>query len=201
MFSRLFGSTVTATCAVLIGATAHAQIALGIKSGINLSDVVINNVTSPDAESDYRMKTGLHAGFFAQVDGSTVGLAAELLYSNKGVRTVNTNVRLHYVSIPLLLRYRLHTKWIAEAGPELSYLATANSKYGNLNAVWDNKLDIGIDAGLQFTTGKIILGSRFNAGMSSVIRNGSLVGSNEKVRYQNRVLQFYVALRLIEFKN
>jgi hypothetical protein len=173
---------------------ANAQIDFGIKSGLNLADVVINNFSNPDLEPAYQIKPGVHAGFYFSVEGDNeVGLAAELLYSNKGVNAIN-NINLHYVCIPLLVRYHFHDHFFAEAGPEVGYLVNANSKYGNLNSTWDNKLDIGLDAGLQYRPGKIHFGLRFNAGFSSVIRTTSSGINGERVRYLNRVAQISVAI-------
>jgi hypothetical protein len=159
---------------------------------------VINNVNNPDVEAAYKMKSGIHAGVFMTADGENdFGLAAEVLYSNKGVNALN-RVNLHYITIPILIRYGLNENWIAEAGPEIGYLVTANSKYGNLNSTWDNKLDVGLDAGLQYKLGKVDLGVRFNAGFSSVIRTGG-GGSNERIRYLNRVAQFSLSIPIREY--
>jgi hypothetical protein len=175
---------------------ATAQIELGVKGGLNLSDVVINNFANPDLEPAYRIKPGFHSGIYFSVEGDNdVGLAAELLYSNKGVKAINT-INLHYVTIPILLRYHFHELFFVEAGPEIGYLVNANSKYGNLNNTWDNKLDLGLDAGLQYRPGKIHLGLRLNAGFSSVIRNTGSGANGERVRYLNRVVQFSLAVPL-----
>lgn len=164
----------------------------GIKGGLTLSDVVINNTTSmPDAESDFRMRVGFHAGAFASYDlDNRTGLSAEVLYSLKGTNAI-TKVNLNYVAIPLLLRYALSEKFVAELGLELDYLIDATSQYGNLDATWNNQIDLGLDAGMQYYLSKrMVLGIRFNAGMSSVIQNkvDPLTGKN--LSYENRALQF-----------
>jgi hypothetical protein len=175
-----------------------AQIQVGVKGGLNISDVVINNSFDPDVEPAFDMKPGLHAGIFISGDGDQkFGLAAELLYSAKGVRAFET-INLHYVAIPLLLRYHFHEKLFAEVGPEIGYLVSANSKYGNLNSTWDNKLDLGLDAGVQYKLGKVLCGLRFNAGFSSVIGNPASNSSGERVRYQNRVLQLSISIPVKE---
>jgi hypothetical protein len=175
----------------------YAQIRFGVKGGLNLSDVVLNNGYDPDLEPAYKIKAGFHSGVFASIDGENdFGLSAELLYSLKGVRAFN-RINLHYIVIPILLRYRLNDSWVAEGGPEIGYLVTANSKYGNLNGTWDNKLDIGLDAGLLYQLGKVDMGIRFNAGFLSVIRTEPAL-NGERIRYLNRVLQFSVAIPLRE---
>jgi hypothetical protein len=176
--------------------SASAQIEFGVKGGLNLSDVVINNFSNPDLEPAYQIKAGFHTGVYFSVEGDNAfGLAAELLYSNKGVKAIN-NINLHYVNVPLLLRYHFHDGFFVEAGPEIGYLVNANSKYGNLNNTWDNKLDLGLDAGIQYRPGKVQFGLRLNAGFTSVIRNTGSGANGERVRYLNRVAQFFIAVPL-----
>ncbi|MBT1700932.1 outer membrane beta-barrel protein [Fulvivirgaceae bacterium PWU4] len=184
-----------------VAACATAQISTGIKGGLNLSDVVINNLIDPDAESGYNLKAGFHAGIFAVADiGTRTSLAAELQYSNKGVHAV-TNINLHYVVLPLLVRYAIADKLIAEAGPELGYLVAATSKYGNVGNIWNNKIDLGLDMGLQYTIfSRMTLGLRFNAGISSVIEDTPPSTQGEKIRYQNRVLQLSLGYKLFKFE-
>lgn len=181
---------------------AKAQLSCGLKGGLNISDIVINNVIDPDGESDFNFKTGLHGGVFAIAEvGTRTGLSAELLYSNKGVNAIN-KIHLHYISLPVLVRYALADKLFAEAGPELGYLIEATSRYGNMSSTYDNKIDLGIDIGLQYNLmPKMIFGLRFNAGISSVIKSPAIpITQGEKVRYQNRVLQFSIGYILYKRK-
>lgn len=175
----------------------QAQIDLGFRGGLNVSDIVINNVIDPDAESDFNFKTGVHAGFCAIAEvGTRTGLSAELLYSVKGVRAIS-NINLHYVTLPVLVRYTLAEKFIAEGGPEIGYLVAARSNYGNIANIYDNNIDLGLDFGLQYLISKdLSLGLRFNAGITSVIRNPAEPSQGEKVRYQNRVLQLSLGYTL-----
>ena len=181
---------------VCFTSVASAHVTYGLKGGVNFSDVVINNIIDPDAESDYKMKAGFHGGFFCIAEvGTRTGLSAELLYSNKGVKAIN-NINLHYISLPVLVRYELKEKFFAEGGPELAYMVAAKSRYGNISNVWNNKIDLGIDLGLQYNLlPKLITGIRFNAGISSLVRNAN-TGTGERIRYQNRVLQISIALAL-----
>ncbi len=183
---------------VLLSCPAWTQVMLGVRSGLNLSDVVINNYNDPDVEPGYDIKPGFHAGVFVTADGeSKIGFSAELLYSSKGVRALNV-INLHYVAVPLLLRYHLNDKFLAEIGPEIGYLVSANSKHGNVNSTWDNKVDVGLDAGLQYLLGKITIGARFNAGFTSVIRTTASGPNGQRVRYLNRVAQLSIAIPLRE---
>lgn len=170
-----------------------AQFIYGIKGGMNLSDVVINNVVNADIEAGYDMKFGIHGGGFLELDlENKFLLLGEVLYSVKGVKALGTNVNLQYVAIPLLVEYRIADPFVCEAGIELGYLIAATSRYGNLNSVWDNKTDIGLDAGLKYRSEKFSAGIRFNAGMSNVISQSGKTPSGEQIKYQNRVVSVSV---------
>ena len=92
---------------LILPAIGYGQAVFGIKGGLNLADIVMTNYINPDVESDLAIKAGLHAGVF--VDGMVderIGMAAELLYSNKGVKGFS-NINLHYITLPLLAQYKL----------------------------------------------------------------------------------------------
>jgi hypothetical protein len=187
--------------ASLCAQIACAQVTYGVKGGLNFSDVVINNVVNPDIESGYDLKVGIHGGGFIELDlENRFLLLGEVLYSVKGVDALGTKVNLHYAAIPLLVEYRIADPFVLEAGVELGYLISATSRYGNLNGVWDNKTDIGLDAGLKYRSEKISIGLRFNAGMSSVITDSGNAPSGEKIRYQNRVVSVSVGYVLRQFQ-
>jgi hypothetical protein len=118
------------------------------------------------------------------------------------VKAIN-NINLHYISLPVLVRYAIVDKLIVEGGPELSYLVSATSRYGNVSNIWNNKIDLGIDLGLNYLfTSRLSCGLRFNAGFISVIKNAGNNSTGGKVRYQNRALQvsmIYV-LRKIDYQ-
>jgi hypothetical protein len=182
--------------------TSNAQFKYGMKAGLNLSDIVINNYINPDAESDFDIKAGFHGGIFATGDfNEKLGSSIELLYSNKGVKAIG-NVNLHYINLPLLVLYRISDKFILELGPEIGYLFAAKSQYGDVSNIWNNKLDIGLDGGAQFVLSKHLrLGLRYNAGFSSVIDisdDSNSTTPGEPIKYQNRVLQAYVSYTLGE---
>ena len=172
------------------------QVDFGVKGGLNISDIVITNYVDPDAESEFGLKFGPHAGFFlsGRLD-ERLGIAVELLYSSKGTRE-NANVNLHYVAVPLLLQYPLSERISAELGPELAYLVSATSRFGNAVNTYNNKLDLGIDAGFRYGSPSFILGLRYCVGLFSVVETGPAAPGQERVKYQNRVLQFSLGYKL-----
>lgn len=168
---------------------AYGQVEYGIKAGLNISDVVMTNYINPDVESDLDLKLGLHAGLFlsGMVD-EQFGLAAELLYTDKGVKGGSSNIHLQYITLPLIARYRLTDNIFAEAGPEFGYLFSARSKHGNVSNTYNNKFDLSLGAGFRFNTSKLIFGIRYWAGLFSV-RDPIEISGSEKIKFQNRVLQ------------
>lgn len=179
-----------------------AQTDFGIKTGMNLSDVVMTNYINPDVEADLSIKLGLHAGFFVSgVVSDKIGMAAEILYSDKGVRG-NTNIHLHYITVPLLFQYRLADNILAEIGPEPGYLFSAMSAHGNMSNIYNNKFDLSLDGGFRFDTPRLLFGIRYCAGVFSVRKPIEVIGSsgNEKLKYQNRVLQFSVGYKILRLE-
>lgn len=171
----------------------RAQLQYGIKGGLNISDIVITNYIDKIAEANYHLKPGIHGGLYGHLDlENRFLLLAEILYSNQGVRA-NANINLHYITLPMLAQYKISPKLFAELGPQVGYLFAAKSRYGDVSNLYNNKLDIGLDAGFQYNISKAFFaGIRYYAGISSVIDvqesgNNSQLGEN--IKYQNRVLQ------------
>ena len=194
-FTLILGLFVTTVCT--------AQTEFGIKGGLNISDIVITNYINPDVESEFTVKTGLHGGLFMNsVVREKFGMAAELLYSNKGFRA-HPNINLHYITVPLLVNYKLADNIFAEIGPELGYLFSARSDNGNEGNIYNNKFDLALDGGFRFNAPRMIFGIRYCAGVFSVrepIESFGLSG-NEKIKYQNRVLQLSVGYKLFTLES
>ena len=188
----------TIVCASISNLLVGQTVEIGIKGGLNLSDIVITNFTNPDAESMYQTKTGMHAGIFAAVGlYDNFNLLGELLYSNRGVRTTE-RIDLHYVTMPILMSYKLTEKFSIEGGPEIGYLASAKANADNVTNTWNNKLDIGVNLGAVYKLSeKIGLNARYYAGFSSVIdgvneQHLNFIPTEETIKYQNRVLQLAI---------
>ena len=182
--------------------TVRAQPTLGLKAGLNVSDIVMTNYVNPDVESDLGIKTGLHAGvFFLGQMQDRLGLGVELLYSNKGVKA-NRSIHLHYITLPVMGQYSLGQNIHAEFGPELAYMVAATSGHGSAIGSYNNKLDLALNAGLRFDLSRWMLHVRYSAGLFSVRDPVPAIGASgpEKVKYQNRVLQFSIGRRLFDLE-
>lgn len=179
-------------------AFSFGQTQFGLKAGLNISDIVITNFIDQDVESEFTIKTGFHGGFFlSSMINEQVGMAAELVYSNKGFKA-NPNINLHYITVPLLAQYKLRDNIFAEIGPELGYLFSARSENGNESNIYNNKFDLALDGGFRFDAPRLTFTLRYSAGLFSVREPFDIVGQsgNEKIRYQNRVLQLALGYKL-----
>lgn len=170
------------------------ELSFGIKAGLNVSDIVLNNVVNPDLEADYKTRLGPHGGLYASFRlDETWSFAPELLYSQKGVKAVGTLINLNYATLPLLVRYKVADNLHVEGGPEVGYLFLARSKFGKVNDVYSNSLDIAVNIGVVYLLSKkMFLGARFGAGFSNLIDDSSGSG----IKYQNRVLQFSIGYEI-----
>lgn len=181
-----------------LSSVAFAQTGYGIKGGLNISDVVMTNYVNPDMESGLDLKLGIHAGaYVAGMVNESMGMSAELLYSDKGVKG-SSNIHLRYISVPLIIYYQFSDHISGELGPEPAYLFSTGSKYGNVSGTYNNKFDLSLDGGLRFDAGKWLFGIRYCAGLFSVRDPEPLMTGTgkDRIKYQNRVLQFWLGYRL-----
>jgi hypothetical protein len=188
---------------LIVPIAAFAQTDFGVKAGLNISDIVMTNYINPDVESDLGLKLGLHAGFFVSGKvNEAIGMSAELLYSDKGVKG-GSDIHLHYITLPMMIQYQVADHILAELGPEPGYLISATSQYGNAGSTYNNKFDVALNGGFRLDTRKMIFGIRYCVGMFSVREPEEMLGPSglEKVKYQNRVLQFSLGYKILSMKH
>jgi hypothetical protein len=104
----------------------------GVKGGVNFA-----TLTGDDAdEIDAKMKTGFHLGVFAEIMISDkFGIQPEVLYSSQGATSdvafiyeefggnVDVDIKLDYISVPVMLKYFVAPGFSLEAGPQFSFLS------------------------------------------------------------------------------
>ena len=157
-------------------------------------DLVSNSLYYSMADSGDKNKTLVRGALLGLDD--RIGMAAELLYSNKGVKGFS-NINLHYITLPLLAQYKLTDRLSAELGPELGYMFSAESAFGNVANTYTNKFDLAIDGGFRLNSPRLIFGIRYCAGIFSVREpQESAATPGEKIKYQNRVLQISIGYKL-----
>lgn len=93
----------------------------GIKAGANFA-------TFSDA-TGFSNKTGFVFGVFAGAKlGESVGLQADLLYSQQGAKFDGGEIDLNYVNVPVVLKYYITESINLQAGPQFGFVVDDNFK-------------------------------------------------------------------------
>jgi hypothetical protein len=164
--------------ALLTMQAASAQFRLGAKAGANL--VKINGKSFKD-----EFRYGYHVGGFAEIgltkDGKLT-LQPEVLFSQYSM-TLDSNfksvyqnvinssqarVKLNYLSIPILLNYRLAGPIFLQAGPGFSILMDQNRSILQNGGDAFKKGDFSMIGGAQIRLAKLYLGGRYVVGLANI---------------------------------
>lgn len=183
-----------ALAAVLVGAgpAAAQDVLLGVKGGLNVSDVKVDE-DGTDVPVD--TKTGLVAGAFAQIGlGDVFAVRPEALYSSKGGSVsdegVDADISLDYIEIPVLLVARIPTSGALRpnlfAGPVISFEASCEvsgsadgitvsgdcEEIDEEDPLLTKSTDFGVafGGGLELDTGGavLLLDGRYTLGLSDI---------------------------------
>ncbi|HOO08615.1 MAG TPA: porin family protein [Cyclobacteriaceae bacterium] len=179
---------------------------MGIKGGLNVSNLYVDNV------NDENSRVGFHAGFYGQVLATGFfALQPELLYTTKGSENeydgiIDQNIKfnLNYLEVPVLAVFKLGKTAELHAGGYGSYLLGANVSYAGDIATGGEDLDrdnfktfdYGLVGGLGLNFGGVQVGARYNYGLVKLAKtnNAKAVLGDSK----NSAAQVYVAFNLNE---
>ncbi|WP_426058861.1 porin family protein [Hymenobacter sp. B1770] len=182
---------------------AHAQrgnLALGVKAGASLSRLV-----GEDAKSLENI-FGFHAGLLANLSLSNhIAFQPELLYSQKGMKQPNnsspvieklyTTYRFNYVDVPLAFHVNTNGFFI-EAGPQVGFLVSAKSKFGNASTDIEsryNTIDFGYLAGLGYQRKSGLgAGLRYNGAFTNIGKESLQGSTTYQDRTRNSAFQLYL---------
>jgi len=128
---------ITVTLILMIVGLTNAQTKFGTKAGANFSTFTGKSYT------DNTMKTGFHAGGFAEIKASEkLFVQLELLYSEQGAKVdisyteqyaINIKYdekwKLNYLAVPIMVKYYVYEGLNVEAGPQIGILLNAKAKY------------------------------------------------------------------------
>lgn len=169
---------------------------LGLKGGVNVTKV---DGKSFKDEFNY----GFHLGGFAAIKlGEKVGIQPEVLfnqYATKADTSYNNvlnasnlkNVKLNYLSIPLLLNITPSKFITFQAGPQFGILIDKNQDlYKNGKAAFKSG-DLSLLGGVQLNIMNVRVGARYFVGLSDI----SDVDNSDK--WKNQGFQVSVGLRII----
>lgn len=177
------------TAAVLFIATASfAQFSGGIKAGANFA-----TLGGDDVGDDAKMRVAFHFGLYGSYPLSDkLSLQPELLYSSVGAKydfsesdpdfgdySVDGSYQLNYLSVPIMLGFKLSENFSLQVGPQIGFLLSAKDKgdvkFDGGSESYDDDIkdgfkgtDFGLNFGLGYSFGKMGVSARYSLGLSSI---------------------------------
>jgi len=182
-----------------------AQMRAGVKGGLNVSNLYVDDVDDENA------RFGFNLGFYGQILSSDVfAIQPELLFSTKGSKleyggglfdqTVKYN--LSYLDLPVLAVFKLGDDAEIHVGPYVGYLLGASISHdGDLGSGVDEidkdhlkSFDYGLSGGFGLNFGSLQVGARYNYGLAELADSDAaeLLINDAK----NSVAQVYLSLNL-----
>lgn len=163
--------------ALLFSQVMMAQFHIGIKGGANITKV--------DGKSfKDQFKYGYHIGGFAEIGlGNKFGIQPEVLFNQystaldsnykqiyQGVfNSGQTNVKLNYLSIPILLNYKLLGNLLSlQAGPQFGVLINQDKTLLQNGGDAFKKGDFSMVAGAQVKLSAIRISGRYVVGLNNI---------------------------------
>ena len=175
---------------------ANAQgFGLGIKGGANLTKL-------SGQSFDQNFKLGYQLGGFAEIDFSKgIGIQPEVLFSESYGRTASNlnaipttldgsqDIKLNYLSIPVLLRINAGSLVTFLVGPQYSILINKHNTTLRNGSDAFKSGDFAMVGGLQLNLSALRIYGRYNIGLSNI----NDLGNQDK--WTNQQLQLGVGLR------
>jgi|SRR5450432_2152338 hypothetical protein len=179
----------------------HAQgFHLGIKAGTNISQLTGRSF-------DEGFQWNFMAGAFAELNfTSKWGIQPELLFSQTSTQTASDfndvydqginsrGVKLNYLSIPILLTYKLPLPIISlQAGPQFGILMNTSDNITTNTSNAFKTGDFSMVVGAQVNLGPFKGGARYVYGFTNVAEISSIKSVDS---WKTRTIQLYVGLRI-----
>ncbi|MBD0331113.1 MAG: PorT family protein [Chitinophagaceae bacterium] len=169
---------------------AQAGANFGIKAGLNIANLNIENSNYNDFTTDSRI--GFHTGLLAHVHLTPEwALQPEVVYSQEGAKLkfnlsgqdVEVKTKLDYINIPVAIQYMFHNGFRIEAVPQLGVMI--NSKYEDDDGTEDDADDdfkstnFSVGPGIGYLTySGFGVGARYMFGISKIGEGSSDVRGN-----------------------
>lgn len=186
--------------ALLTMQAASAQFRLGAKAGANLV-----KVEGKSFKDEFRYN--YHVGGFAEIGltrdkkltlqpevlfnqySTTLDSSFKAVYENV-LNSEQTHVKLNYLSIPILLNYRLVGPVYLQAGPAFSILMDQNKNFLQNGGDAFKKGDFSMIGGAQVRIAKIYLSGRYVVGLANIN------DIDDKEKWKSQAIQLSVGLSL-----
>ena len=162
---------------LLLATAASAQFHLGIKGGINLTKI-------EGRSFNQEFRTGFHAGGFAEIGlGGNFSIQPEVLFNQINTRVDSSfsdvyqgavnlsnyrDVQLKYLTIPLLLNYKVAKIFTLQAGPQFGILLDQNKNLLNNGGEAFKSGDFSLVGGAQIKLAGLRLTGRHLVGLNNI---------------------------------
>lgn len=162
---------------VLCTQAAMAQFTVGIKGGVNITKIQGQSFRD-------EFKYGYHLGGFAEIGlGGKLGIQPEVLFNQYQTRVDSSfsnvyqnsvsisnykDVKLNYLSIPLLLTYKLGSFLSLQAGPQFGVLINQSKNLVQNGKDAFKKGDFSMLGGAQLHISKIRVTGRYVVGLNNL---------------------------------
>ena len=188
------------SAAILFSLAGMAQFHIGAKAGANVIKV--------DGQSfKNQFRYGYHLGGFAEIGltrdkkltlqpevlfnqySTTLDSSFKAVYENV-LNSEQTHVKLNYLSIPILLNYRLVGPLYLQAGPAFSILMDQSKNFLQNGGDAFKKGDFSMIGGAQVRIAKIYLSGRYVVGLANIN------DIDDKEKWKSQAIQLSVGLSL-----
>jgi hypothetical protein len=151
-------------------------VAVGFRLGATYSNTNFNQgVPKPVVPVETNWRPGVVAGFLVQLSVSKkLALQQEYLFSQLGgeIAAGGPRYTLRYLSLPLLLKYRVLPHLVLVAGPQADLLIQAKQKLNGLETDITHDTEersVGATAGLEVPVGRYVsLSARYLQGLNHI---------------------------------
>ncbi|MFN2457546.1 MAG: porin family protein [Chitinophagaceae bacterium] len=184
---------------LVLAQLSRAQFHLGVKAGANISKIEGRSFKD-------EFKYGYLLGGFAEIGlGGRLGLQPEVLfnqyqtrvdsnfksiYQNAFSSATNRDVKLNYLSIPLLLNYKLGSLISLQAGPQFGILLNQDKDLLENGQEAFKSGEFSLLGGVQFKFSKLRLSGRYAVGLNN------LNDIDDKDKWNSQAIQVSLGLAL-----
>lgn len=191
--------TTTSTTNEPYNMDAREELKVGIKAGINYSNVYSESGDDYVADG----KVGFAGGVFVSIPlNQLIGIQPELLYSQKGFKTEGTffdgKVTSNHLDLPVHLQIKPTENISLLVGPQLSYLLSTKYEIDGLSLVDEedledenNRATFGISAGVDFTVQNFLISARGSWDLSKFNKDNT----TSDINYKNQLFQITLGYR------
>ncbi|EHQ26661.1 porin family protein [Mucilaginibacter paludis] len=190
---------------LFIAGAVNAQVKLGIKGGLDVSNIIKTN----DDNFSTSYKAGFNAGVTVEIPiVSPLSIAPEIVFAQKGYKAKTSigdfTQTTNFIDIPILAKVKLAEGLNVVIGPQVSFLTSTTNTYTNgfsttiqkqYNDDSDNfrkNLIAGV-VGLSFDLSKSV---DFHARYALDLQKNNENGTSQTPQYRNQVFQFGLGFKI-----